>query len=279
MVKFVWSVAVSGYLWKERQLDENTVVEPDIGPVKGWPVRRYEPLKDHTGLFYTFAETEPTEEGIISFANRYGLLGLSIELRNSITMPLEEAEQYGDPVDVNRLRDPSEEYGAEMGGYRSEEVALWKAQITFMRQAMATWDRLRRGSAGEQEVRRLQDIVDKQLLGSVSPRLESVQRGGLELAVVPLTLRGVLWLQFAQAVSGNKEFRTCRTCREWFKVSPESARTNRQFCSEACRSRAYRGRKEQAQRLAAEGRSPKDIAAELGSDVKTVRGWIRRGKA
>jgi DNA-binding NarL/FixJ family response regulator len=62
------------------------------------------------------------------------------------------------------------------------------------------------------------------------------------------------------------------------ELSPEIARTSRLFCSESCRARAYRERKEKAVQLAAEGKTPKEIAAELDSDVKTVKGWIKQRK-
>src|SRR5262249_12359445 len=39
------------------------------------PARSYRPLVDEPNLFLRFAETEPTREGILSFANRYGRLG------------------------------------------------------------------------------------------------------------------------------------------------------------------------------------------------------------
>jgi DNA-binding NarL/FixJ family response regulator len=45
----------------------------------------------------------------------------------------------------------------------------------------------------------------------------------------------------------------------------------------ASRRRAYRGRKERAQ-LHAAGKSIKEIAQELQSNTKTVKGWINNRK-
>jgi hypothetical protein len=107
---------------------------------------------------------------------------------------------------------------------------------------------------------------------------EDHKLGGLALQVKPNSLLGALWIQFALAVAGNKKYRACATCRQWFELSPQIARTSKLFCSEACRSQAYRNRKEKAHLLAAEGKTFKQIAEELGSDLKTVQEWLKHRK-
>jgi hypothetical protein len=67
------------------------------------------------------------------------------------------------------------------------------------------------------------------------------------------------------------------TLRRQLWVSPETARTSRIYCSVACRSRAYRGRRGALQ-LQAQGKSLIEIARELGSTVDTVTGWLSRQK-
>src|SRR5262245_21200426 len=66
------------------------------------------------------------------------------------------------------------------------------------------------------------------------------------MPLVPVTLAGAVWLQLAQAVVEQKAFRACLSCRRWFELVPELNRTSRHYCSEACRSRAYRARKDKA---------------------------------
>jgi hypothetical protein len=34
----------------------------------------YHPLREHTGLFHVLAATEPSEEGVLEFAERFGCL-------------------------------------------------------------------------------------------------------------------------------------------------------------------------------------------------------------
>jgi hypothetical protein len=99
----------------------------------------------------------------------------------------------------------------------------------------------------------------------------------------PRNLLGAIWLQFGEAVSGNKKYRTCKECQRWFEVSfptekskdpVRRSRADQLYCSTACRSKAYRGRQEQARRMHAEGKAPREIANALGSDLDAVKKWI-----
>jgi hypothetical protein len=95
----------------------------------------------------------------------------------------------------------------------------------------------------------------------------------------PRNLLGALWLEFAEAYAG-KELRQCVECKKWFAVRghlPRS-RSDVRYCSVACRNRAYRSRQEQARRMRAEGKSPRAIAKELGSDLETIKRWLSTGK-
>jgi len=83
-----------------------------------------------------------------------------------------------------------------------------------------------------------------------------------------------MWLQLARVVSGNKEFRQCAQCDRSFEVSPDVTRKSRIYCSERCRSQAYRSRKATAHEMRAAGKSVQQIADKLKSDVETVRGWM-----
>jgi hypothetical protein len=93
------------------------------------------------------------------------------------------------------------------------------------------------------------------------------------LRIVPQSLVSALWIQLAKAIEGDRKYRECDVCGTWFEVSGDR-RADARFCSNACRFKAYRQRQDEARRLSAEGRSPKQIAKQLGSDVKTVNGWI-----
>ena len=54
--------------------------------------------------------------------------------------------------------------------------------------------------------------------------------------------------------------RQCLQCGTWFEISPRAARTDRVFCSDACRFKAYRERQSRARRMHALA----DFVAEHG---------------
>lgn len=107
------------------------------------------------------------------------------------------------------------------------------------------------------------------------------------LRIVPQNLLGAMWLQFARAIDGGKAYARCEVCGDLWEVAPDSDyspeargvhRSNKRYCSDKCRSKALRVRQQRARELHAEGRPPAEIAKELGSDERTVDGWIRKNR-
>jgi hypothetical protein len=99
-------------------------------------------------------------------------------------------------------------------------------------------------------------------------------RGQPVIAYQCPTLMSAVWLQFATVVSENLTFVRCRECDNWFEVAPNAARASRRFCSDGCRSKAYRKRQDVARQMHAAGKGFEEIAGELESDVPTVKKWI-----
>src|SRR5207244_929510 len=117
-------------------------------------------------------------------------------------------------------------------------------------------------------------VVEQQLAGNLSPRMIEVPgEETLTLRLQPASLHHALWLQFAFAITGNKSYRRCPECQRWFELSPVLNRADRLFCSNACRTRAYRQRITRARDLRAQGVELEPIAQQLDTDVKTVEGW------
>jgi len=126
----------------------------------------------------------------------------------------------------------------------------------------------------------VQSITNTHIEGRLSPTLAWDRRSEcLRLFLIPDGLIGALWLQFAQAINRNKTYRQCLQCNRWFEISPQTARDSRRYCSNACRSKAYRERRETARRLHAQGGSLKEIARKLGTDSKTLDKWLNRAPA
>ncbi len=277
MSGFTWKVAIKGYDWGKE------FVSPKFGsgwqaihrgeslaPVE-WKFRTYEPLKEHSGLFRTFAATPTSREAIRAFASEYGHLG------------------EGGLWAWGPSKGMSFESDDERQGYEEEAEFMsipqlfeeWEKAINEMRKAVDLWDRVRTVKGDTKSMRELQEVVDQQLNEvRIVARFEITQRPACQpaLHIVPSTLGGAMWLQFAQAIAGNRQLRQCKVCDRWFALSPEIARTSKYYCSEACRSRAYRARKERARQLAADGKTPKKIAKELGCKLATIEEWLKHRK-
>ena len=114
----------------------------------------------------------------------------------------------------------------------------------------------------------------------VSPRMVWDSRWiELVLRFIPNSLQGALWLQCAQAINGNKDYRQCQAshCKAWFELAPQVARSDKQFCSDACKTQAYRERQRHARQLHAQGTPLHAIVQQVGSDVETVQKWLHQG--
>jgi hypothetical protein len=130
----------------------------------------------------------------------------------------------------------------------------------------------------------IETVTNEHLDGRVTSRLlGNLEKKDLALYVVPRDLIGSIWLQFAEAVSGNKEFERCEVCGTWFEKSgrgrsrkdtDRKGRSDRQYCSARCKQEAYRQRKATALELHAQGKTAREIAQQVGTTAKTVNGWI-----
>jgi hypothetical protein len=131
----------------------------------------------------------------------------------------------------------------------------------------------------EAAARVVQEFANTFLYQATSTRLLSDLKTGRQLLRHwPTCLASALWLQFAEAVALEKRYRVCKECGEWFEIPRRGARINREYWSNACRSKAYRERQERARTLAARGMAPKDIARELDTTVLVVRKWLKAGE-
>jgi hypothetical protein len=94
--------------------------------------------------------------------------------------------------------------------------------------------------------------------------------------IVASHLAGALWMQLARYVDGDKDYVQCVVCNKWLEISLDETgfRTSRLYCSNACRSKAYRARQGQAHRLAHEGKTLAEIAHALETSAETVQGWL-----
>ncbi len=121
----------------------------------------------------------------------------------------------------------------------------------------------------------LQRVVNRQLMThSSTPHLLWDMERRLQLFITPSSLIGALWLQFATAIDGDRKYRTCDHCHNWFEKGAK-VRADAKFCSSNCRQKAYRRNQAEARELYEKGMPVSQIARRLGSEINTVKGWIK----
>jgi transposase len=296
------ATCADGYKWSADK-DLGLLLEP-----AGTNRRSYNPA-DVPGLFLEFAEVPLEPEAFQAFADRYGLLGLSGEGRDllpdwinrvrwmhALVQHWKRWSQAG-LTDVVRWR-VSEESGLAVYCVQprdGRESASEAVQAVLVDEALRspgpsprevliasstfrpeTLQRFRPGELAGPALQYLIDQLNEQLTQHVIFGLEHVAgEPPASFGCRPKNLWGALCLQFSQVVAGVMTLRVCPVCGRRFDVSAEGVRTSRVFCSEACKSRDYRQRKERTQVLHEAGKSVDEIASELSTDRSTVANWVR----
>lgn len=88
-------------------------------------------------------------------------------------------------------------------------------------------------------------LVDRHLGSEVEVEFaldEATQR--FEIVLAPRDLLTVIWIQLADAIEKRHRYRRCQECGKWFRALSQGG-SRRDYCSDACRVRAYRKRKKE----------------------------------
>jgi hypothetical protein len=128
-------------------------------------------------------------------------------------------------------------------------IDAWFGNIRWMRRTVELWGKSKvTGDFSRviSEVRLSFEIGDEKISGvpvglilkkdplSASPKL----------CIRPVSLQQALWAQLVLAIDGNLNLRSCVQCRKWFTLEAGRGRSDKEYCSNACRMRAYRKRKD-----------------------------------
>jgi len=275
------------------------------------PSRRYAPLVEETGLFRILAEVELSREGLLAFANRYGWLG---NTRVTVFDPkfegpgqiacrpgelwrawMEAVKSLHLAVHLWEMARAHDKAGlAQHVRWVDEDLVYCFSDPHWTNSPIedslppgercwnirrSTEDQFLNICPGDLVVPALYCVqfeMNRQLQDTSARLLWNRSHTRQELCFVPPHLLAAVWLQFAQAVDGNKGYRSCEQCGRWFELSPQMARTDKQFCTNACRSRAARGRQVQASKLYEAGQSIAGIAGTVHSTPAVVQRWIKR---
>jgi hypothetical protein len=301
---FIWSVPSQGYRWVEsRTIDDpepQAFLTDAITAGRGAKVRLYAPLEEHSGLVRNFADVEPTPDEILAFANRYGCLGGSA----SEIIPLDGGVAPGERAlswsrNIYRLRHlvdlhraiQEDDQEALTSRIRWEEgrviyaVEGEDAWLPLSLSVIATssgaprglFETFRHGDTLQPALHHLATGISAGLREDVATELVlDPKTGKRRIEPVPRGLLGAMWLQLAHVFQSDQTFRRCDACGTWYALARNKEKLDRGYCSNACRSRAYKGRQSRAVELGAEGHSVEQIATELAADPAAVAGWIAR---
>jgi hypothetical protein len=260
--------------------------------------------KENPALYLTFCRLDLAEEAVKAFADRYGWLrppvgvdmgggrrsrGLSwemwerdiLEMRRTVELWLAlEAGDFERLMELLKHEPPItlsfESVGADGAHvvYRQPEPpgGLSGSGIAEPTDAQ--------GAMLATEIR-IQAVINEHLRGSISPVLAACPPSGRPgIRFTSKSLLAGLWFQFLRSLTGKLSFRECPQCREWFAIRSDKAnRLNRKFCSNKCRTAAYKARRQEAVWRVSEGEAPAAVAKALDMDAAVVRRWVKGGAA
>ena len=158
-------------------------------------------------------------------------------LADLIGRPLFDVE----PQYVDAAKALANRFGPLLGGEGPEYVDTWYYAMMEMRRAVTAWEKAKTtGDFGPiiQSISRLTRPIGANILLREDPA-----NGAARLCLRPPTLLDALWTQLALALDGSEYLRTCVECKKWFTISAGQGRSDKEYCTNACRMRAYRERK------------------------------------
>lgn len=272
------------------------------------------PDDENPALFLEFAHLDPADPGqYAAFAGRYGFLGEGIGSymdgrdwgldgkpeetpataenvyywrRSSRTMRLafvlNGLVERGDTAElaryVRRCRDGTSDglWWHVRGEWNAEEA-------TGGEEADYGWEEMTEDEEEPDDIREVtrrwvDGVVDAGIGEAATVRFRRDERTGRRGARVQVThLLGLMWFQLARAIADDRNYRPCPACGAWFELLPKH-RGRKEFCDLKCKLRDYRKRQRRAAELAVEGKSAKEIAAAVETDLATVKRWVRKGR-
>jgi len=183
--------------------------------VAKWPddeLARDFPCARQPCLHRIFADCPPDTERILSLAGRYGLLTVSIP----------------------RTPAPSQVVKADM--LPPEPVEIWRKEIQALRACTKMWD-----SIGDHESKTERERLSRNITEHLArvPFHLNISDGIFRYC--PATPSAALWQRFAAEVAGLIHPARCpaHNCGRWF-LRGASARSDKRFCSNACKNQAFR---------------------------------------
>jgi hypothetical protein len=260
--------------------------------------RAYHPLVTHPDLFLQFAASVRTEDGVLTFANRYGLLkGDEVFATQELNLGI-----HGDPLAdwMNEIRRMSETVALwelhQVGSPELAKIIRWRKDRVSYHWAFGGgtlasaeerphwFKRWKHGETQRPTVMLIQIEINDHLNKHVAAQIRWNAAGtALDAYFVPKNLLGAMWLQFARALLWPKKFRPCQVCRKLIEIStdPHSQvrkRTDALLCGDRCRSQKRRDKKKTLQMRLSVKSLPR-IQKQLHGNysLATLKQWVSEG--
>ncbi len=203
----------------------------------------YDPFVEEPALFRILSELEPSEDAIQKFATKYGA-----------------------PIHLGRAN-----------SFHGTSLLFWEGTINRIRGLVEVADALseKRTRQRLNEVEEmLKWIADRLELTFLPVRLED----GFQLQSVAQSFDDAIFLQLAESITEQKQYRWCELCSKPFELAPGKNRADRVYCTENCRIKAFQRRKRQVVQLFRDGQSVKQIVAATNNKRSVVVGWLKHEK-
>jgi hypothetical protein len=182
--------------------------------------RHFDLFQSGPSTFLEFAQAPFTTDGIKALADRYG------------------------PLRTQMAEQPC------FDDYLGHRIFSWFSEIRELRKAVELWEQSSATGNFSKIIRTLERRSerhfqrDREVGVSVNVLLKKDPLdASARLCIRPTHLRDALWIQLALAIDGNLNLRACIECRSWFTLEAGRGRSDKEYCSNACRMRAYRKRK------------------------------------
>jgi hypothetical protein len=147
--------------------------------------------------------------------------------------------------DVEGPKALADRYGPLFEGPQTAWDWIWTA--VPLRNALKVWKKADRTGNFKSLIRGFSEkglkLVGRNRIDASITIREDPLTSSARLCIRPVTLLDALWTQMAQAIDGSESLRTCVECKQWFTIKSGEGRSDKEYCSNACRMRAYRKRK------------------------------------
>ena len=288
-LSFRWDVVLTGHRWiRTHEVADGSgrgkkllLLTNGIGMGETYDYRVYSPLLTKGGLFQVFAETKLTREGISKFADEWGLLGegedsIHPDDAGALKIYGERFELWHDSIRETNRAVRLWKWATEKDTTSLSQLLAWQDETKSKSAGWAyceelhesgnkpkkgvvryndfldlkSYPDLRRKDICAAALRFVQKWIDLNLGPRCGPRvLWHFERREYCLRIMPSSLLGAIWWQFARAFVGDIRFRPCKVCSKPIEISSEAFREDREFCSPACRQRDHRHKVAEAKGL------------------------------